>query len=423
MDIKQSFFAAIRNLCVNKMRFAQTTLAMMIGVAAIVATGNICQVLLNLMEEIWNPESFSVMHMYIATRLELNRPITIEDMDEIAAKYPETIVAVSPFVYDHTLGGNIWYGDKCFDEAIFVGVNENYLNATPNEKLAEGRFIQYMDCRREQNVCVVSSDIANELMGGDALGKTLKIWGVNCTVVGIMEKSGRSNNEEHIYLPYTNALKITGERIGKGYLGDYYSNRFVLFANGVDNIGNARRAVEQEVSAIVGEEANIDKWFLTCASELFFYEAGKGGTYSLGFNLMLGASGVLLVGGVGIMNVMLASVRERTKEIGIRKAFGATNKDIQRQFMLEAIITSLLGGVVGVVLGEVASFAVPVLFDSISFDATGVTYPTAYLDIALSAWPILLALAVSVGVGMIFGTYPARQAAKIEPVVAINEGL
>ena len=330
-------------------------------------------------------------------------------------------MAVSPFVFDHTLGGNIWYGDKCFDEAIFVGVNENYLNARPDEKLAEGRFIQYMDCRREQNVCVVSSDVANELMGGDALGKTLKIWGANCTVVGIMEKTGRSNNDECIYVPYTNALKITGERIEKGYLGDYYSNRFVLLANGVDNIANARRAIEQEVSAIVGEAANIDKWFLTCASELFFYEVGKGGTYSLGFNLMLGATVILVIGGVGIMNVMLASVRERTKEIGIRKAFGATEQDIKHQFILEAVIIGLLGGVIGVVLGEVASFAVPVIIDSISFDASGVTYPMADLDIVLSAWPILLALVVSVGVGVIFGTYPAQQAAKMEIVDALRD--
>lgn len=422
MDVKQSFFTAIRNLCVNKLRFVQAMLAVVIGTAAIVITCNTCHLLLNLVGEIWTPESFSVMHMYVASRLDYKRPVTIEDMNKIATKYPETIVAVSPYVFDSTVSNTIWYDNEYLKDASFVGVNENYLNASPNEKIAEGRFIQYMDCQRKQNVCVISNDIATEWLGDDAIGKTLKILGENFTVIGIMKKAG-PGLEGRILLPYTSVNKFIGERINwkkDGYINDYYSNRFMLLANGVENIGNARRAVEREVSELLGEEVNKDRWFLTCASQLFFYEQGKGGIYTLGFELMMVAGIILVVGGVGIMNVMLASVQERRKEIGIRKAFGANEKDIKRQFMLEAVIIGLLGGVIGVVMGVLTSFAVPVLFDSINFDATGITYHTADLDISIAAWPILLGLAVAVGVSVIFGTYPAQQAAKMEIVDAIN---
>ncbi len=420
MDIKQALRTAFRNLIVNKTRFAQTILAMVIGVGAIVVTCNVCRVLLNLMDEVWDPASFSVIHMYVDTSTDCNRPITIEDMDKIAENNPEAIVAVSPYVFDHTVSDNVWYGDKYLKNISFVGVNESYLNATPDEKLADGRFIQHMDCSREQNVCVVSHEVANKYMGGDALGKELKIFGINYTVIGVMAEAG-PNSDEHVYLPYTVAKKITGERIDSGYIGDYYSNRFVLLANGVDNIGNARNAVEREVSELIGEEVNKGKWFLTCASQLFFYEAGKGGTYQLGYNLLLLIVVILVVGGVGIMNVMLASVQERKKEIGIRKAFGASNEDIKRQFMLEAVITSLLGGAVGVIFGALGSFAVPWLVSDVSFDKTGVSYSTDWLSVDLTVWPILLGLAVAVLVGVIFGTYPASQAAKMEPVAAINE--
>ena len=419
MNIKQSFYTVIRNLFVNKIRFLQTIFTMMIGVAMIFVTCNTCRLLFGLVEDTIIPESYSLMNMYVDTKVDYKRPITINDMEKIAAKYSDYIVAVSPFVFDHTLSGNVWYGNRHFKDVCFIGVNENYLNVMPDEELVDGRFFEYMDCARERNVCVVSSDIANELMDGDALGQTLKIWGINCTVIGIKQKTGLIFDDQ-ILLPYNNAQKITGERIEKGYSGDYFSNRFVLLANGVENIGNARRVVEQEVSEWMGEEVNADRWFLTCASNLFLYNLSKESVYTVGFELMFMAAIILVLGGVSIMNIMLASVRKRTKEIGIRKAFGATNKDIQRQFMLEAVITSLIGGLIGVVFGIILNFFLPVFITSIPVGNTGGSYYTADLDISITSWPILLALGVSVSVGIIFGTYPAKQAAKMEIVDAIN---
>jgi len=392
---------------------------MVIGVAAIVLACNTSRLMVNLMERTWSPEAFSVMHMYVSTRVDYSKQATLEDMERIAAENSEVIVRVSPFIYDHTLMGNVRYGDKYYDKAGFIGVNENYLDIAVDEKLAEGRFIQNMDCRREQNVCVVSQKIANELMDGDALGKTLKVWGVNCTVVGVMQDS-MSTDEDCIYLPYTNAKKITGDRISHGYYGDYYENRFIILANGVENIGNAYNTVVQEFEGLFDAEVNQNRWFLTCSSQRAFYERGKGAAYSTGFTFTLVALIIMLVGGVGIMNVMLASVQERTKEIGIRKAFGATNQDIQRQFMAEAVITSLLGGIVGVVLGVIISLALPELIPNYSVDNTGIIYSTADLGRSMAAWPILLALGFAVLIGVIFGSYPARQAAQMEIVDAIN---
>jgi len=419
MSINTVIRLAIKNLCINKMRFAQVMLSMVIGVAAIVVTCNTCRLMLNLMDTTWTPETFSVIHMYVNSRVGYKKQATIEDMERIAAENPEVIVSVSPYICDTSLVGNVRYGDKYYDKAFFIGVNEKYLDISVDEKLAEGRFIQHMDCNREQNVCVVSQKIADELMGGDALGKTLKVWGVNCTVVGVMRQN-TAQYEDYIYLPYTNAKKITGDRISHGNLGNYYKNRFIVLANGVENIGNARTIVEQGMEELLDNEVDKDSWYLTCASQKFFHEQGKGAAYSTGFTFMLMAVIVLVVGGVGIMNVMLASVQERTKEIGIRKTFGATNKDIQRQFMAEAVITSLLGGVLGVVVGVILGFALPGFFGNISVDNTGVSYPASDLGTSMAAWPILLALGFAVLIGVIFGTYPAQRAAEMEIVDAIN---
>ena len=417
MDIRQSLYTAIRNLYANKLRFAQVVLSLVTAVAAVIVICNTCRLMVQQVEASWTPDILSNVDVYISSRVDLNKQVTIEDLKKIASDNPDIILSVSPYVSKMNMDGNVRYDDKYCKEAYFIGVNEDYLDIL-SIKMESGRFIQYMDCRREQNVCVVSGDIANKLMDGNAIGKTLNIWGINHTVIGVIEENSPDTTFNGlIYLPYTSAQKIIGDRIETGYQGEkYYVNRFQIKANGIENLGNARTLIINAMNELLGEK----NWSLSFASYLAMKGDIKGFVISQAFYYMLVVFAVLVVGGVGIMNVMLASVQERTREIGIRKAFGATNKDIQRQFMLEAVITSLIGGLIGVALGVILSFSIPWLVSDMTIGKSGMSYSASYLEISLAAWPILLALGVSVGVGIIFGNYPAQQAAKMEPVAAIN---
>lgn len=420
MDIKQGLQNAARNLLVNKMRFIQSIMSLVVAVAAVIVICNTCRLMVQQLEASWTPEILSNIDMYINTRVDFNKRPTIEDLEKIAKNNPDIISTVSPYVLDNSMGGNVRYGDKYCKEASFVGVNENYLDMMLI-KLESGRFIQYMDCNREHNVCVVSGDIANKIMNGNAVGKTLNIWGINFEVIGVMEdNSPRNAFDGLIYMPYTCAKKLIGEQIRTGYQNDkYYVNRFLIKANGIENIKGTSELIKNEMIKVLG--TNEAAWRLNFASFGSVKEDVKGYIIASAFKYMLFAFVVLIVGGVGIMNVMLASVQERTREIGLRKAFGATNKDIQRQFSLEAVITSLIGGLIGVLFGIMLSFSIPWLISDMTIGDQGISYSASYLDISLSIWPILLALAVSVGVGVIFGTYPAQQAAKMEIVDALRD--
>ncbi len=414
MNVEQIFRTAVRNLLVNKMRSVQVMLSMVVAVAAVIVVCNTCRLMVQQVESSWTPESLSNTNMYIDSRVDLNKRPTIDDLQKIADANPDIILGVSPYVTDHTMTGNVRYGDKYYKEAYFIGVNEQYADMHLMN-VADGRFIQYMDCRSEQNVCVLSGKTADELIGENAVGKTLSIWGFNYTVIGVLD----DETEGLIYLPYTCADKIVGDRIQTGYQGDkYYVNRFEVKANGIDNISNVRQLVQEAMDKLLGSDKG--NWSLNFTSYQFVKEEIIGYAVSQTYNYLLMALFVSLVGGVGIMNVMIASVQERTKEIGLRKAFGATENDIKRQFRLEAVITSLLGGLLGVAFGVILSFSVPWLVSDMTVGNTGMTYSTAWLDIGISAWPILLGLGLALLVGVVFGTYPAQQAAKMEPVAAIN---
>ena len=416
MDIKQSFLNAVRNLFANKWRFAHVLLSLVAAVAAVIVICNTGRLMVQQVESGWNPELFNNIDVQIGSRADLNRQATIEDLERIAAANPELILGVSPYVNDHTMTGNVRYGDKNYREAYFIGVNEQYADIDAIE-MQEGRFIQYLDCRREQNVCVVGTDIAENLLGGEALGKVLNVWGYNYTVIGVMD----DGTPGLFYIPYTCAQKIVPEKLWSGYQNNkYYYNRFTVRASAADKVKEVAALITAEMNELFGEGRYT--WSLNLMSYLGLKEQIRGYVISTAFNYMLIVFLVLFVGGLGIMNVMLAAVQARTQEIGLRKAFGATNRDIRRQFRLEAVLTSLLGGLLGVALGVILSFSLPWLISDFAIGKTGMSYSTSYLDISLALWPILLALGLSVSVGVIFGTYPAQQAAKLEPVVAINEG-
>lgn len=406
MDIKQSLQNAVRNLAANKWRCLQAVLGMFIGIAGFILALSCCNVSLMFVQNEKEEYADSLLDMWVSTDVDYPVRITPEDMEQVAADNPEVISAISPYS-EFDLPGGVRYGDAAADEAQVYGVGDSYLKMRPVLHLQEGRFFADLDIDRERKVCVIGNSIANDLLGGDALGKEIKVWGENYTVVGVLAEVPKSRTlNSEVYIPYTNARKMLGDRLDP-YNAGIYEDKYYVYANGKDKMDEAQTLVLDMLKERTGRERRT-VWWLTIISLGESSEMIKGFIIGDAVQQVFLAVIVLLIGGAGIMSVMLAGVQARTREIGVRKAFGATRRDIQRQFALEAVIIGLIGGGLGVIVGFGAFFLL-ILVMEVSFD---------YLIGAIL--PSLAAVAVSVLVGVLSGTYPARQAAKLEPVAAIN---
>ena len=212
-------------------------------------------------------------------------------------------------------------------------------------------------------------------------------------------------------IPHTILKRLQGEittpmQSFDGYNGEFYVDTYYMKAKGVENIGNAKLAAVTMLEDKLGK-LNRD-WYYVSASYQYFEESAKNSIYETLALFTMFIVVLLIVGGVGIINVMLATVQARTKEIGIRKAFGASNQDIKRQFLTEAVLISLLGGLLGCGFGIVGTYIGCWLTRT----------PISFLQ--FSILPFAIALLVTVCVGLFSGTYPANKAAKMEPAVAIN---
>ncbi len=412
----------LRNLMANKVRLAQAVLGMVVGVAAMVIVLCLGINLFKGVGEFYSAYSPSLMYMGVYTSVEKSPRVTVEDMEGLVAS-SEYITAVSPLVF--VPDNNLRYAGQTSEKTRVRGVSEQFLIMKPGCQVAAGRFLQPMDISRRQNVCVIGSAVAGELLGcanfEDAIGETLKIRGENFTVIGVFAeiKPDLEDGNYDVFIPYTTAKQLAGEIVAplmeESYLDIYYVN-----LNSVDNIINGRdtvRALLAEVSGRPhGETASLFS-LSTRTSQKYDRECVLGLTGKL-----LGLSGlVLLVGGVGIMNVMLATVRERRQEIGVRRAYGATARDIRRQFLLEALCTSGLGAVLGIVLGLPAGLLVCRFMGSVPIGYAGeMLLNPDLLDLGALVLPVLGGAAAAVLIGVVFGLYPACKAAKMEPVAAIN---
>ena len=268
-------------------------------------------------------------------------------------------------------------------------------------KIAQGRNMSDAECETMARVAVVGPNVATDLFGmEDPVGQQIKVRGVNFTIIGVTESKGDQgwfNPDDQVIVPYTTAMK---QMFGQDYLKE-------IDVQGEE--GCDPKAVQAEVVKLLrmrhklleGEEDDVyvrnQADFIAMATQ-----------FTGIFTLLLGgvASISLLVGGIGIMNIMLVSVAERTREIGIRKAIGATEGSIRTQFLIETMIISGLGGILGVVFGVAVAWLFPLLFSNFQ------------TRVELSS--VLLALGVSAGIGIFFGWYPARRAASLPPVEALR---
>jgi putative ABC transport system permease protein len=405
MDLFSSLIEALDSLSSNKLRSGLTVLGIVIGVGAVIAmlaigrgaqetiTGSISGIGTNLLfvlrggsDEIRNP-----------------LPLTIGDADAIGDPFQvPSVVAVSPYV-----SGNVevsFAGEGEFVQGL--GVTPEY-STVRNLKVAEGEFINEAHMLARSAVVILGPDIAETLFGRSegVIGETIRIEGQPFRVIGIAERKGGSgfqNPDEQVYVPLSTAqVRLIPRRTDRVD---------VILAQAV-NADSVMEASEEISSLLrVRHRTPIGQDDFTVFTQQDFLETAQ--TITGVLTIFLGGiAGIsLLVGGIGIMNIMFVSVTERTREIGLRKAIGARKRDILFQFLAESSLLSLLGGLIGIAFG----WGLSILVGIIARASDAELNPSVSLD------AILLATLFSAGVGLFFGLYPAKRAADLEPVEALR---
>ncbi len=403
VDFVQLLRVALRALERNKMRSALTMLGIMIGVGAVICTVAIGQgATLQIQEQIRNIgdnmiwiEAGGRNVNGVRTGTRGTKTLTLGDARAIQAQVP-LVMNVSPHV---DTGVQVVYGNQNWFTWV-RGVSPEYLAVRRWGISRGGPFFQH-DVDFAANVCLLGQTVEENLFGAeDPVGKTMRVKGLPCRVIGVLDPKGQSafgqDQDDVLIMPYTTVQKKIK---GIDWLDDVMCSAISA---------EAIPAAEQQITALIRERHHLrpdedDDFNLRHPADIAAVRAESERILTL---LMASIAAVsLVVGGIGIMNIMLVSVTERTREIGVRMAVGATEGAVQVQFLSEATVLSLIGGALGVVAGIAGSIAISSMFQ----------WPTQVPPTA-----ILIAVIFSGGVGIAFGYYPAYTAAHLDPIVALG---
>ena len=388
----QSFKLAIRSIWGNKMRSFLTMLGIIIGVAAVI-------ILVSLVNGYMGSgvESFASMGVNQINVNVTNLSSRSLDVDEMYAFYDEHTDLFDGLSPNVTVSTTIKHGDDSLTSTSVAGRSEQYLEIK-DYKLEQGRNLSYADIAARQKVCVIGAYVAQELYGGaeKALGETLKVGGYAFKIVGVVEAQDEDDLEQggtddFVWLPYSVAVKMSRN-------ANISSYTFTIIDT--TKAEECKTQIENYLYEIFKDD---DLYRVTAMSEML---DSLNEQIAMMSGMLGGIAGIsLLVAGVGVMNIMLVSVTERTREIGIRKSLGADKSVIMRQFVIEAAVTSSLGGLIGILIGCVATTAVGA---AVGINAT----PTPAA--------IIISFSVSVGIGLLFGYMPASRAANLNPIDALR---
>ncbi len=402
--IVENIKLAFRSIRANKLRSFLTTLGIIIGVASVITIISLVQGIFNTIKVQQEQMGTNIITIqpYRATTnfIELLKEppeLTMEDAYVLKKRIDE-VENLAPIVFSPCNASS----KKLSHSSTLYGVYPLYQDIN-GQYVEKGRFINYLDLKHRRKVCVLGCEVADNLkLGDNPLGKFVLIDNVPVKIVGIMEKKGSffgRSMDDYVFMPFTSVIDIKGKNLKK----HIYIQLTVADLNKIDK-------VKERIIKILRKRHNIkenqDDDFKVQTQEDILESFEK--TTSVITLIVAGIVGIsLIVGGIGIMNIMLVSVTERTKEIGIRKAVGATKKNILYQFLVESVILSLTGGIIGIVLGFLFGFLI---------SKTIPNFPGMYIPFG----GIVLAFVFSSLVGVVFGVFPAYKAAQLNPIDALR---
>jgi len=401
---------AFQNLRANRLRSGLTIFGVVIGVLVVVVVASILTGMRrNIIQAVEEYGTNNIFAFHLTTGPQLgDRDRTEYRRKPLRPEDGEAIRAQAPAVEDVANLGFLWlrdktmsYGREKYQRADLQAVSANYLSVT-GLGLREGRFFTETDDRSRRDVMVIGANVADALFGSRvAAGREVDFAGRNFTVVGVLDKRkggfmGENDDDSAVLLPYRTARRLAPTT----------SDWLMLVIRAKE--GQLPAALDQVEDVLrrqrrvrFNEPSNFD---LSTASRII--EQFDAITAAVGLIAIAISSVSLLVGGIGVMNIMLVSVTERTQEIGVRKAIGARRRDVVRQFLYEAMALTLTGGVIGVALAVGVSGLLRLVLPA--------------LPAEIPLWAVIAGLLVSVGVGLGFGVWPARRAAALDPVEALR---
>ena len=399
---KESFLMAWASLIANKMRSILTMLGIIIGVAAVIALVSIGNgVKQDIQNSISSLGSNLLMVMPGAPRTPGVRPsagsmksLKVSDYEAISKL--DGVKAASPMTNGSYV---VIYQNKNWTTSV-SGVSYNYLDVN-NWSMKSGRFLSEKNVQNRERVAVVGKTVVKNLFGDeDPVGAEIRVKNIPFRIIGVLNSKGSgamgNDQDDMVIIPYTTAM----ERVeGVDYLRMIYvvgkdENGIDRLQSDIENLLRVRHGIK---------DTNLDDFNIQNMNSIMETMEETTGMLTLFLGAVAAIS--LVVGGIGIMNIMLVSVTERTREIGVRKALGATYSVIVTQFLIEAVVISLMGGIIGIILGIGSSK----LIGMASGMSTVISVPT-----------IVMSFAFSMAIGLIFGIYPARKAAKLNPIDALH---
>src|SRR5947208_2085943 len=394
---------ALKALRQNMLRTALTMLGIIIGVGAVIcivaigegAQATVERAIANIGANMVWIEAGGVNRNGVRTGAYGTKTLTLADYDAIR----EHVTLVTNVTPQADTRVQLVYGNQNWSSSV-RGVAPAYLDLK-RWNVARGGMFTDVDVERSSNVCVLGQTVVDQLFGArDPVGEVIRVKDQICVVVGVLEVKGQSatgqDQDDNFLMPYTTVMKKIK---GQTWLDD-----ILMSGTSAAVVDQA----EQELAALMRERHHIrpgadDDFNLTHANQIA--EAVKQSTQTMEGLLAAIASVSLLVGGIGIMNIMLVSVTERTREIGLRLAVGARGRDVLRQFLVEAVILSLIGGAAGIAIGTFGARTIAATFQ----------WPTR-----VSSNAVAIPFGFSAAVGMFFGYYPARRPANLDPIEALR---
>lgn len=406
IDFKSTLTMAVRSLKINKMRSMLTSLGIIIGVSAVIimlavgsgASKKIAKDMESMGSNLLMIRSTSATSGGVRMGFGTKPSLTLKDADAIE-KNARGVLAVAPY---SSGTAQLTYGNQNWSTTI-GGTTASYLFIR-NYEITSGRNFIPEDIKNNTKVAIVGNTVATELFGDmDPINRTMRIGNVPFKIVGLLKTKGQSgmgmDQDDLVFIPITTAQK-------KVFGTDFPGSVKMINVKAMND--EIMKTTEEDIEEILTNRHHIGKtqekdFEIRNLAEM--QETIKSSAKTMSLLLGAIASVSLLVGGIGIMNIMLVSVTERTKEIGIRMAIGAKASDIRIQFLIESFLLSVIGGIIGVIIGVLGAKAIEIF---------------GGMNIAISSFSIILSLGFSGAIGVLFGYYPAYKASLLNPIDALR---